>query len=208
MSLELKSQRRATSALILLSAVAPQPETSTVPPTPSVVAVGEDAAAGIATVPSPTADTAVETEAASISPSPLPIALPALVCASSSPSAGAGESNHPLQTPPHVPRGRGGGRGRGSQAGRSASPRVTPQPDLRLAANASSSDHGTPVLLAQPSAAALEATEALQAEHSRFLKCCVGEFTKLVKFVVLDKNFAPKSRSVISSEGVCCIGCA
>ena len=97
-------------------------------------------------------------------------------------------------------RGRGGGRGaRASLSRRSPSPSLTSSAsDLAVAL---SIDARTPARLPQPSAAAVEAAQALQVEHSRFLKCCVGEFGKLVSFVVKDENFAPQWRSVISNQG-------
>ncbi len=191
--LELKSQRRALSSSTLSAASSAPPGTVTMPPTPSTV---------VATL-------ADENPAATVSPSPPPMPLPAPVSASSSPLAGTGESNPPLETPPHARgRGRGGGRGGGRGACVSLS-RRSPSPTSSASdvAVAVSSDALTPARLTQPSAAAVEAAEALQAEHSRFLKCCVGEFTKLVKFVVKDANFAPQSRSVISNQGAPFLPC-
>jgi hypothetical protein len=200
--LELKSQRRALSSSTLLSAASAPPETVTIPFTPST-AVVEDAGSAISQSPKVQVTGTDENPAATVSPSPPPMPLPAPVSAISSPLAGAGESNPPLETPPHA-RGRGRGAGRGGGRGACVTlSRRSPSPTSSASdvAVAVSSDALTPARLTQPSAAAVEAAEALQAEHSRFLKCCVGEFTKLVTFVVKDANFAPQSRSVISNQG-------
>ncbi len=201
--LELKSQRRVSSSSTL-SAASAQPETALVPP--ASVAVVEDAGSEIVQSLSVQDTTAVGNPAAPISPSPPPaMPLPAPVSASSSPLVGVGESNHPLETPPHGSSAPGRGRGGGGRGARASLSRRSPSPSLTSSASdlavAVSSDARTPARLPQPSAAAIEAAQALQVEHSRFLKCCVGEFGKLVSFVVKDENFAPQWRSVISNQG-------